>query len=77
LPLPPFFALGAQIGDFTPAQSGMVFLVIGVAYSISSQVWGYIARKKDNVFFLIVFGFLTGMISIIIAGPWPGLPLSL
>lgn len=65
-----------QIGDYTPSQTGLVFLLNGLTYAVSTQLWGYIARKREQSFHLIIYGLVIATISMMIVGPSPGIPLA-
>ncbi|XP_071944869.1 MFS-type transporter SLC18B1-like [Antedon mediterranea] len=52
-------------------ETGSVFLLMGVAFSISSPIFGFLADKYNCPRKVVIFGYFGSIIGYIITGPWP------
>ncbi|XP_071946000.1 MFS-type transporter SLC18B1-like [Antedon mediterranea] len=71
----PTLSTELQQYNLTPTQVGLVFLLMGLGYTISAPIVGWIADKRQNTRTLLSFGYILAGISYLIAGPWPVLHL--
>ena len=60
-----------EIG-LSPSQIGLLFLVGGGIYAMSTQLWGFLIQKFDRAHVFVVVGFIFSSISLLLCGPaWP------
>lgn len=60
-----------EIG-LTPSQIGLLFLVGGGIYAMSTQLWGFLIQKFNRAHVFVVFGFIFSSLSLLLCGPaWP------
>lgn len=55
-----------------PSQIGLLFLLGGGIYAISTQIWGFVMQKFDKNHLFVLFGFFFEVLALLILGPaWP------
>lgn len=63
-----------EIANFSPSQSGRIFLISGLIYSFSTYGFGFIAKRWSKSYSLIFIGLSLLTCSFIFVGPLPFLP---
>ena len=64
-----------QVGDYSAAQSGLVFLVCSLFYSPSTQLVGLLAKKMERSYRFMIVGSLLCLFAYVIIGPLSGIPM--
>ena len=64
-----------EVGDFSATQSGLVFLLSALCYSMTTQFVGFVAKTNEKSYKYIIHGTVFTLISCIIIGPVPYFPM--
>lgn len=64
-----------QVGDYSASQSGLIFLISALLYSMSTQFVGVLAKKNEKSYKYMILGTVLCLLSCVVIGPMPGIPM--
>ena len=64
-----------QFSSMSPTAVGGMFLVSGIAYAVTTQMWGIIIDRYGHPHLFVIIGYLCAVVCFVLCGPMYPIPL--